>query len=314
MKSIKDVSSLLSTLEFLEHVGAGDPIADLPSLKSNLELYSAKKLFPKIQAPEKLQASINMPVNRNVPDVMHTSSSNVTQATPLTPTNTSLSPRSVAPQLKETQSHIDDAKKLAQGAKTLTELKEALEAFQGCGLKHTAMNTVFADGNVDADIMLIGEAPGADEDRQGLPFVGTSGQLLDNMLYAIGKTRKDDFYIANVIPWRPPGNRPPTSEETRLCLPFIRRHIELKNPKILIFVGAKAAKTLLGTKEGMSKLRGKWFDYAVGKEEEGAESPSNERKGLTIPSTVLFHPSYLLRSPGQKKHAWVDLLKIKKAL
>ncbi len=297
MKSIKDVSSLLSTLEFLEHIGAGEPLADLPTLKSNLELYSPKKLFPKIQAPKKLQASINMPVNKNVPDIP--------QATMQT---TTASKRPVAPQLKETQAHLEDAKKLAQGAKTLPELKAALEAFQGCGLKHTAMNTVFADGNVAADIMLVGEAPGADEDREGLPFIGTSGQLLDNMLYAIGKTRQEDFYITNVIPWRPPGNRPPTSEETKLCLPFIRRHIELKNPKILIFVGATAAKTLLGTKEGMSKLRGKWFDYAVSKEDsEGKGAP-------TIPSTVLFHPSYLLRSPGQKKHAWADLLKIKKAL
>ncbi len=308
MKSIKDVSSLLSTLEFLEHVGAGDPVADLPSLKSNLELYSAKKLFPKVQAPEKL-VPINMPVKKNVQDMERGSAYNPIQ------TPTSLPPRFVAPQLKEIQAHLDDAKRLAQEAKTLPELKAALESFQGCGLKHTAMNTVFAGGNVNADIMLIGEAPGADEDRQGLPFVGTSGQLLDNMLYAVGKNRKDDFYIANVIPWRPPGNRPPTSEETRLCLPFIQRHIELKNPKVLIFVGATAAKTLLGTKEGMSKLRGKWFDYVVNEEDRSAEVLlDTKEKPTAIPATVIFHPSYLLRSPGQKKHAWADLLKIKKAL
>ena len=317
MKSIKDVSSLLSTLEFLEHIGAGEPIADLPHLKSNLELYSAKKLFPKIQAPEKLQASINMPVNRNVPESARAVAQMPPQLSPTTPI-TPLPRRPVAPQLKETQSHIEDAKKLAQGAKTLSELKTALESFQGCALKHTAMSTVFADGNAEADIMLIGEAPGADEDRQGLPFVGTSGQLLDNMLYAIGKTRKDDFYIANVIPWRPPGNRPPTTEETRICLPFIQRHIELKNPKVLIFIGATAAKTLLGTKEGMSKLRGKWFDYPVGENGEVTETLSDQKpdqkNAKTIPATVLFHPSYLLRSPGQKKHAWEDLLKIKKAL
>lgn len=313
MKSIKDVSSLLSTLEFLEHIGAGEPLADLPPLKSSLELYSAKKLFPKIQAPGKVQSPLNESVNKNVFAPAQAEGHSSVQPTPA-PQRASPPPRSVAPQLKETQSHIDDAKKLARGAKTLPELKAALESFQGCALKHTAMNTVFADGNAGADIMLIGEAPGADEDRQGLPFVGTSGQLLDNMLYAIGKTRKDDFYIANVIPWRPPGNRPPTSEETKLCLPFIQRHIELKNPKILIFIGATAAKSLLGTKDGMSKLRGKWFDYPVGKEEEGAEIPSGEKKAQIIPATVLFHPSYLLRSPGQKKQAWEDLLKIKKAL
>jgi len=310
MKSIKDVSSLLSTLEFLEHVGAGDPIADLPSLKSNLELYSAKKLLPKAQAPEKLQDSVYVPVNKNVQDRERSSAYNSPIQTP-----PSLPPRFIAPQLKEIQSHLDDAKRLAQGAKTLPELKAALESFQGCGLKHTAMNTVFADGNVNADIMLIGEAPGADEDRQGLPFVGTSGQLLDNMLYSIGKNRKNDFYISNVIPWRPPGNLPPTTEETRICLPFIQRHIELKKPKVLIFVGATAAKTLLGTKEGMSKLRGKWFDYIVNEEDRNAEALlDTKEKPTAIPSTVLFHPSYLLRSPGQKKHAWADLLKIKKAL
>lgn len=313
MKSIKDVSSLLSTLEFLEHIGAGEPIAELPTSKSTLELYSAKKLFPKIQAPEKLQASINMPVNRNVPEVTQAIAPRTLQTAPASPMPP-LARRSVAPQLKETQSHVEDAKKLAQSAKTLSELQEALESFQGCGLKHTSMSTVFADGNSQADIMLIGEAPGADEDRQGLPFVGTSGQLLDNMLYAIGKTRKDDFYIANVIPWRPPGNRPPTSEETRICLPFIRRHIELKNPKVLIFIGATAAKALLGTKEGMSKLRGKWFGYPVSEDEPRSADLSDQKQLCTIPATVLFHPSYLLRSPGQKKHAWEDLLKIKKAL
>lgn len=285
MKSIKDIPSLLSTLEFLNHSGAGDPIADLPTVKSTLKIQTARALFPKVHTPKKPQVSFSpkKTVHKNIAPVVK--------------------PRRVTPQLKETQAHVGDANALAQQAKTLPELKAALESFQGCALKQTAMTTVFADGNVEADLMLIGEAPGADEDRQGLPFVGTSGQLLDNMLYAIGKTRQKDFYIANVIPWRPPGNRPPTVEETKVCLPFIRRHIELKKPKVLIFVGATAAKTLLGTKEGMSKLRGKWFDYAV-----------TEEEASIIPATVLFHPSYLIRSPGQKKHAWADLLKIEKFL
>lgn len=275
MKSIKDVASLLSTLEFLEHVGAGEPLAEMPTVKTGLDMTSAKKLFPKIMTPIETPKA----VNKDTPQPKK---------------------RTVAPQLKKNQAHLEDAQKLASDAKTLTDLKIAIESFEGCALKHTAMNTVFADGNPAADIMLIGEAPGADEDRQGLPFVGGSGQLLDKMLHAIGKNRQDDYYIANVIPWRPPGNRPPTKEETALCLPFIARHIELKKPKVLIFVGATAAKTLLETKEGMSKLRGKWFDYTVG--------------DLTIPATVLFHPSYLIRSPGQKKHAWEDLLKIKKSI
>ncbi len=273
MKSIKDVTSLLSTLEFLEQSGAGEPLAELSTVKADLNIMSARKLFP----PKSVEPFVApVAVNKDVPK------------------------RSVAPQLKKNQAHLEDAQKLAASAKTLNDLRKAIDAFEGCALKHTAMNTVFADGNPEADIMLIGEAPGADEDRQGLPFVGGSGQLLDKMLYAIGKNRQDDYYISNVIPWRPPGNRPPTREETMLCLPFITRHIELKKPKVLIFVGATAAKALLDTKEGMSKLRGRWFNYTIG--------------DLTIPATVLFHPSYLIRSPGQKKHAWADLLKIKKAL
>lgn len=279
MKSIKDVPSLLSTLAFLEHIGAGEPLSERPTVKSDVEMISAKRLFPKRDAPQVIPKA----VNKDLPD-----------------SKVVLPKRSVAPQLKKNQAHLEDAQNLAASAKTLPELKKAIDSFEGCALKHTAMNTVFADGNPEADLMLIGEAPGADEDRQGLPFVGGSGQLLDKMLYAIGKTRQEDYYISNVIPWRPPGNRPPTKEETLLCLPFIARHIELKKPKVLIFIGATAAKSLLDTKEGMSKLRGRWFHYTVG--------------DLTIPATVLFHPAYLIRSPGQKKHAWADLLKIKKAL
>ena len=280
MKSIKDVASLLSTLEFLEHIGAGEPLREAPTVKTDLEITSAKKLFPKTLIPLEAPTA----VNKDLPQ----------------PLTSPVKKRTVAPQLKKNQAHLEDAQKLASGATTLEDLKKAIQSFEGCTLKHTAMHTVFSDGNPNADVMLIGEAPGADEDRQGLPFVGGSGQLLDKMLYAIGKNRQTDYYISNVIPWRPPGNRPPTKEETALCLPFIERHIELKQPKVLIFVGATAAKTLLETKDSMSKLRGKWVDYRVG--------------NMRIPATVLFHPSYLIRSPGQKKYAWEDLLKIKQAL
>lgn len=188
MKSIKDVPSLLSTLEFLEHCGAGEPLCEVASVKADLEMQSARKLFPK---PEK-KAVVAVPVA----SVAQTQAPSVQ----MPPTK-----RTVTPQLKKNQAHLDDAVKLAQSAKTLDDLRAAMASFEGCGLKHTAMNMVFADGNPDATIMLIGEAPGADEDRQGTPFVGISGQVLDKMLYAIGKTRQEDYYLSNVIPWRPPG-------------------------------------------------------------------------------------------------------------
>ncbi len=148
--------------------------------------------------------------------------------------------------------------------------------------------------------MLIGEAPGADEDRQGLPFVGVSGQLLDRMFAAIGLTR-ENFYITNIIPWRPPGNRQPTPAETEACLPFIKKHIDLVSPDFLILVGGTAAKTLLGGREGIMRLRGAWRDYA-------------SESGKKMKIIAIFHPAYLLRSPGQKRETWLDLIKIKHSL
>jgi DNA polymerase len=200
--------------------------------------------------------------------------------------------------LKHMDVHIQDAYKLAEQAKTLDELKAAVESFDGCALKQTAMHTVFADGNPKAEIMLVGEAPGADEDRQGLPFVGLSGQLLNRMFAAIGYDRTS-LYISNIIPWRPPGNRQPTTEETTLCLPFIERHIALVNPKVVVFVGGVATKTLLNSKEGITRLRGKWLPY------------SNPYLKEPIKGYAIYHPAYLLRSPGQKRYAWMDLLKLK---
>jgi uracil-DNA glycosylase family 4 len=194
---------------------------------------------------------------------------------------------------------IRDAGQLSANAGTLDELRIALESFEGCALKRTAMRTVFADGNAQARIMFVGEAPGAEEDREGLPFVGRSGKLLDRMLAAIGLDRTS-AYIANIIPWRPPGNRTPTPQESAICLPFIRRQIELANPDILVCVGGPSATTLLEVKEGITRTRGRWFDYDTG-----------TRK---IKAIALFHPAYLLRSPAHKKAAWQDLLAIRKAL
>lgn len=194
---------------------------------------------------------------------------------------------------------IRDAAQLAANAKTLEELQAAIESFTGCALKATAMRTVFADGNPQARVMFVGEAPGAEEDREGLPFVGRSGKLLDRMIAAIGLDRTS-AYIANIIPWRPPGNRTPTPQESAICLPFIKRQIELADPEILVCVGGPSATTLLELKEGITRIRGRWLNYDTGK-----------RK---IKAIALFHPAYLLRSPAHKKIAWQDLLAIKKAL
>ncbi|MCI5048913.1 MAG: uracil-DNA glycosylase [Rickettsiales bacterium] len=197
---------------------------------------------------------------------------------------------------------IADARTLADEAKTLDELKEAISTFDGCPLKKMAKNTVFSDGNPDSDIMLIGEAPGAEEDRQGIPFCGASGQLLDRMLESIGLSRAENCYISNTLFWRPPGNRTPTPEENAICLPFVEKHIALFNPKILILVGGTAAKSLLNENKGITRLRGNVFSY------------ENSYTSQKIDTFVLFHPSYLLRQPLQKRLAWQDLLQIKTAI
>jgi uracil-DNA glycosylase family 4 len=187
----------------------------------------------------------------------------------------------------------------AKSAKTLDELRGILEKFDGCALKTTATQLVFADGNPSARLMFVGEAPGRDEDIEGLPFVGRSGKLLDRMLAAIGLNRTS-VYIANIVPWRPPGNRTPTPQESQICLPFILRQIELADPDILACLGGPSAQALLGIKEGITKTRGRWFTFETGKRE--------------IRALPTFHPAFLLRSPLQKRFAWRDFLAIKKAL
>jgi uracil-DNA glycosylase len=191
------------------------------------------------------------------------------------------------------------AREAAKNAKTLDELRAILDKFDGCALKATATRLVFADGNPQARVMFVGEAPGRDEDIEGLPFVGRSGKLLDRMLAAIGLDRTS-VYIANIVPWRPPGNRTPTPQESAICLPFIMRQIELADPDILVCLGGPSAQTLLGIKEGITKTRGRWFAFDTGKRE--------------IRAMPTFHPAFLLRSPLQKRFAWRDFLSIKKAL
>jgi uracil-DNA glycosylase len=194
---------------------------------------------------------------------------------------------------------IASAREAARTAPSLDVLRSLLENFDGCALKSTATRLVFADGNPAARIMFVGEAPGREEDIEGLPFVGRSGKLLDRMIAAIGLDRSQ-AYIANVIPWRPPGNRTPTPQETQICLPFIQRQIELVDPDILVTLGNPSTQTLLSTREGIMKTRGRWLEYDTGTR--------------VIRAMATFHPAYLLRSPSYKRMAWQDLRAIAKAL
>jgi DNA polymerase len=191
------------------------------------------------------------------------------------------------------------AREAARSAQSLDELRALLEAFEGCALRATATQLVFADGNPQSRLMFVGEAPGHDEDISGKPFVGRSGKLLDLMMQAIGLDRTS-VYIANVVPWRPPGNRTPTPQETAICLPFIRRQIELANPDVLVCLGGPSMQTILGIKDGITRVRGRWFPYDTGRRE--------------IRALATFHPAFLLRSALQKRFAWRDFLAIKKAL
>lgn len=197
---------------------------------------------------------------------------------------------------------IGQARALADAATTLSELEAAVRGFNGCALKRTATNTVFAQGVAASRLMFIGEAPGAEEDKQGVPFCGASGQLLDLMLGHIGLKRSENFYITNTLFWRPPGNRQPTLEELDICRPFVEKHIALVDPKILVLVGGTATKTMLGNSLGITRLRGKVFSY------------KNKYLEREVPVHILYHPSYLLRQPMAKKQTWGDLLVLKHAL
>jgi uracil-DNA glycosylase family 4 len=192
------------------------------------------------------------------------------------------------------------AREMAREAKTVDELREILGEFDGCNLKLTAKNLVFSDGTPGADLMLVGEAPGRDEDLEGKPFVGRSGKLLDRILAAIGRDRTS-AYISNVIPWRPPGNRDPSVMETEICRPFIERHIELAQPKVLVTLGNPSTKLLLNTKTGIMRMRGTWAVHVTA-------------GGLEIPTMPALHPAYLLRNPAHKKLAWQDFLAVQMKL
>jgi DNA polymerase len=193
------------------------------------------------------------------------------------------------------------AHELAAAANTVEELRQALERFDGCALKATATNLVFCDGNPEARVLMIGEAPGAEEDRQGKPFVGPAGKLLDRMLASIGLDR-GLVLISNTIYWRPPGNRNPAPDEVAACLPFVERLVEIVDPAVLVLVGGIATKTLLATSDGIMKMHGRWFTF---------ETP---RMSRPVPTMPIYHPAFLLRSPGQKRATWRDLIEIRRRL
>ncbi len=197
---------------------------------------------------------------------------------------------------------VAQAKAAASEAKNLSELRKAVENFDGCNLKKMATNTVFCDGNSSSKVMVIGEAPGNHEDLQGIPFCGDSGKVLDAMFSAINMSRAENFYITNVIFWRPPGNRRPTDEELAICRPFVERHIQLLNPEVIVLVGATSMSAVIGINDPISGVRGKFMDF----------SPSFLTK--TIKTFAIFHPSYLMRQSSKKKLAWLDMLALEQYL
>lgn len=225
---------------------------------------------------------------------------------PVTPAKSAvLTPAKASVQLVGTSEVVEQARALAGECQTLEALKSAIEGFEGLSVKKTATQIVFADGDPSARIMVVGEAPGADEDRQGLPFVGVSGQLLDKILASIHLARKpaagqQGVYISNILNWRPPGNRTPSEQEIQISLPFIQKHIELVSPDFLILSGGVAAKGLLNSTESISKLRGRFHECAI--------------NGKTIPALATYHPSYLLRTPSQKRAVWQDMLMLQERL
>ncbi|MEE2746557.1 MAG: uracil-DNA glycosylase [Pseudomonadota bacterium] len=206
--------------------------------------------------------------------------------------------RTIDPHTIGSHTEYTKTKSLALSCSNLAELESAVNHFEGCSLKNTATNTVFSDGNSQANIMFIGEAPGADEDLKGKPFVGPSGQLFDKMIGSIGFKRQD-VYITNLVFWRPPGNRNPTTNEIAICFPFVQRQIELLAPDVLVLLGGAASKAILDVSQGITRLRGKWHSYEI------------QSIKKVIPAMPFFHPAYLLRSPIHKREAWIDLLSIK---
>ncbi len=261
---MSDMNPARELLEFYAEAGVDALVAEAPVNRFARADAPAPRAAPQARAPE-------------------------AKSTPAAPLNVPASPDAATLAARE----------IVEKIATLEQLRAALDKFEGCALRATATQLVFADGNPQARVMFVGEAPGRDEDIEGLPFVGRSGKLLDRMLAAIGLDRTQ-VYIANIIPWRPPGNRTPTPQESAICLPFVRKQIELVNPDVLVCLGGPSATTLLGMKDGITKTRGRWFSFNTGARE--------------IRAMPTFHPAFLLRSPLQKRLAWRDFIAVKKAL
>lgn len=250
---------------------------------------------PPLTAPGNTQDNIK----DNIKDNTKIAAQDNTKDTPkIAPASRPVPPKALPASAESDQGQ---AMRIATAAKTLDQLQQAIAAFDQCSLRDTATHTVFARGTEKPAIMMIGEAPGDEEDKQGKPFVGASGRLLDTIMTQIN-VNPDDVRIANILPWRPPGNRAPLPSEIALCLPFLERHIELARPKILVCLGGVAAKALLGRKEGITVLRRSWHHY------------ENPRLQKPLPLKPTFHPAYLLRSPGQKRKSWQDFLEIRQRL
>lgn len=271
-----DRDALIAALRWQLDAGADEAVAEKP-----VDRYAAAKA-----AAAKPERSASEVADRR-------------RAAPASDERTSPSSRPAKPAapLQSADAAVQTAREMAAAAEDLDALRTAVERFDGCPLKATATTTVFGDGSPDGRVMFVGEAPGADEDRQGKPFVGVSGQLLDRMVAWIGLDRTN-FYITNIVYWRPPGNRSPSAAEIAACAPFLERQIELVAPEVLVCVGGPSAKTLLGRTEGIMRLRGKWYQY---------QGPTMAEP---VTATAVFHPAYLLRSPAQKREAWRDLLAI----
>lgn len=274
-----DRDALMALLDF--HVEAGVDLA-LDEMPHNR--FTEPKAAP---SPARMP---NVQVPSQAPSARAEATPGAPPAPRVLPQAAALAPEDAALQAREKARH----------AQSLEELEAILGHFDGCALKFSAKNLVFADGNPKGRVMLVGEAPGADEDRIGRPFVGRSGQLLDRMLAAIGLDR-EQVYIANVVPWRPPGNRTPTPQEVAICKPFIARQIELANPDVLVCLGGPSVQNLLDAKDGILRTRGRWFSYRT----EG---------GRDIKALATLHPAYLLRQPLQKRLAWRDIQALRRAL
>lgn len=283
----QDPPGLAELFAFYAEAGAYDALTEEP-----VDRFAEGARLAQPAQPPAQDGARQSPVSEPAPSA--------TPRTPFRDQQASPTPRPAATAAVPDEAQAALARELAAKAATLEELRQHMAAFDGCNLKFTAKSMVFADGNPDGAVMLVGEAPGRDEDIEGLPFVGRSGQLLDRILSAIGLDRTS-VYIANVIPWRPPGNRTPTPHETEICRPFIERQIELANPKLLVTLGGPSAKTLLNTTEGILRLRGNWRSHTT-------------KSGTAIPAMPTLHPAYLLRNPAHKKLAWRDFLEVKARL